>query len=130
NRGGQSDRSQYEAMHAGLIALHALPSILVGPDGLILHLSAQAGRYLVHPPGRVTANLTKLVREELTAELVSAMHGARRNRRPVRTRYIPARLNGASPLVSMQVRPAMDPQYDGYSLVVFDEIAATPSGAL
>jgi hypothetical protein len=67
-------------MHAGLIALHALPSILVGPDGLILHLSAQAGRYLVHPPGRVTANLTRLVRDELAAELVAAMHGARRGR--------------------------------------------------
>jgi len=123
-------QAQYEAMHAGLIALHALPSILVGPDGLILHLSAQAGRYLVHPPGRVTANLTRLVRDELAAELVAAMHGARRGQRPVRTRYLPVQLNGESPLVSVQVRPATDSQYDGYSLVVFDEIAAPPSGTL
>jgi two-component system, chemotaxis family, CheB/CheR fusion protein len=126
----QPSQAQYEAMHAGLIALHALPSILVGPDGLILHLSAQAGRYLVHPPGRVTANLNKLVREELAAELVSAMIGARRNRRPVRTRYLPVQINGELPLVSLQVRPAMDPQYDGYSLVVFDEIGAPPSAEL
>jgi two-component system CheB/CheR fusion protein len=117
-------------MHAGLIALHALPSILVGPDGLILHLSTQAGRFLIHPPGRVTANLTKLVREELSGEVLSAMHAARHDRRPVRTRYLPVQLNGESPLVSVQVRPAMDPQYEGYSLVVFDEIVAPPSGAL
>jgi two-component system CheB/CheR fusion protein len=39
-------------------------------------------------------------------------------------------LNGESPLVSVQVRPATDSQYDGYSLVVFDEIAAPPSGTL
>src|SRR6185503_19953108 len=114
SRGAQQAQSQYEAMHAGLIALYALPSILVGPDGLILHLSTQAGRFLIHPPGRVTANLTKLVREELSVEVVSAMHAARHGRRPVRTHYLPVQLNGESPLVSVQVRPAMDPQYEGY----------------
>ena len=118
--------AQYEAMHAGMIALHALPSVLVGPDGLVVHLSELASRYLLHPAGRVTANINKVVHKELSLELLTAMHKAKRELRPVRSRYVPIRLNGERHLVSVQVRPAMDPQYEGYVLVVFDETESVP----
>jgi two-component system CheB/CheR fusion protein len=119
--------AQYEAMHAGLIALHALPSVLVGPDGQVVHLSELASRYLVHPPGRVTANISKLVHRDLSVELISSMHSAKHDKKPVKSKYIPVRFNGDTHLVSLQVRPAMDPQYEGYSLVVFDEVDSLPS---
>jgi len=121
---------QYEAMHAGMIALHALPSVLVGPDGQVVHLSELASRYLVHPPGRVTANISKLVHQDLSLELISSLHKARHDKKPRRSRHVPMHLNGDTTYVSVQARPAKDPQYEGYCLVLFDEVKTPPAEPL
>jgi two-component system CheB/CheR fusion protein len=117
-------QQQYEAMHQALVNLHARASMLVGPDGQVVHLSSTAGRYLEHPGGRVTASASKLVRKELSIELISALHAARKERAAAQSKPVQVRFNGDSHPVVLHVHPALEPQHEGYSLVTFEEADA------
>src|SRR5262245_34639151 len=119
--GGLVIPQQYEAMHAALSEIHSPASALVGPDGQVVHLSDKAGRYLEHPAGRVTASAAKLVRNELSLELITALHATRKERRPTRSKPVKVRFNGEAHPVVLSVYPSLDPQTEGYSLVVFEE---------
>ncbi len=118
----------YEPMHRDLVEQYAPPSALVGPDGQLVHLSEHAGRYLQHPAGRLTASATKLVRKELAVELIAALHAVRHDRRPLRTKPVPVKFNGETRPVVLNVRPSLEPPSQGYSLVIFEELDAEPSG--
>ena len=50
----------FEAVHQKLLERYAPPSILVGPDDRLVHLSEHAGKYLVHPGGTLTSSVLKL----------------------------------------------------------------------
>jgi two-component system CheB/CheR fusion protein len=119
----------YEQLHDELVSEFAPPSVLVGPDGQVVHLSELAGRFFEHPRGRMTANVGKLVRKELAVELVAAMHSARREKRPLRTKQIPVKFNGDTRPVVLHVRPALEAGNEGYQLVIFEELdtPAAPS---
>ena len=67
----------YGQLHQRMVEQYAPPSMLVGPEGRVVHLSEHAGRYLVHPGGELTTSAFKLVREELRIELRAALHAAR-----------------------------------------------------
>jgi two-component system CheB/CheR fusion protein len=130
--GTGSGPQQYELMHHDLLAQYAPPSALIGPDGQLVHLSEQAGRYLQHPAGRMTAHASKLVRKELVVELIAALHAVRSDRHPIRTKPIPVKFDGEMKPVVLHLRPATDAQNDGYSLVIFEEldVAASDDAAL
>ena len=119
---------RYEAIHHAMSADYAPPSALVAPDGQIVYLSEQAGRYLEHPGGRPTTSVTKLVRKELALELMAALNTVKREQRPTRTNPIPVRFNGDGHPVVMHVRPAVEPNNRGYCLVIFEELAASLEG--
>lgn len=111
----------YSAVHQTLLERYAPPSILVGADNRLVHLSEHAGRYLVHPGGDVTLSVVKLVREELRIELRALLQAARETKEPQDSRPIPVQFNGHQKSVMMHVRPSADPEQDGFSLVVFTE---------
>jgi two-component system CheB/CheR fusion protein len=112
----------YVTMHAMLVGTFALPSALVGPDGQLVHLSENVGRYLVHPEGRLTTNIAKLVRKELSADLLTALHVAAKERRATHTRPVQVRFNGETRPVVLHVHPSSDSQSEGYTLVIFEEL--------
>lgn len=112
----------YGLLHERIVEQVAPPSMLVREDATVVHLSAHAGRYLVHPGGEITASALKLVREELRLELRAALHLVREQRQPVRTAPILVQFNGETHPVVLDVRPSLDPE--GYVLVIFDESAA------
>ena len=114
----------YGALHLRLLARHAPASMLLSPDQRVVHLSEGAGRFLVHPGGELTASAFKLVRDELRIELRAALHAAREQRRPVRSRPIPLLLEGEPALVIVDVRPALEPDQEGFALVFFEESAS------
>jgi two-component system CheB/CheR fusion protein len=118
------DPSHYLDLHDLLVRTFALPSVLVGPDGQVVHLSANAGRYLEHPTGRITTSAFRLVRQELSAELVTALHVARKERRATHSSPVLVRFNGDQRPVTMHVHPSLDVESEGYSLVIFEELAA------
>jgi two-component system CheB/CheR fusion protein len=121
-------RVSYGQLHQRIVERVSLPSMLVGPEDTVLHLSEHAGRYLVHPGGELTASVLKLVRPELAVDLRAALADARRGRR-TQTSPIRVQFNGDAHPVVLHVRPSLDPQEEGFALVIFDERAGEPTVA-
>ena len=114
----------YGALHHRLVEGYAPPSMLVSPDGRVVHLSEHAGRYLVHPGGEPTTNAFKVVREELRVELRGALHRARHESKPTRFGPVEVRFEGGEMgWVVVDVRPAEGAEQDGFALVLFEERA-------
>ena len=119
----------YGPLHQQLVEQYAPPSILIGPDDKIVHVSEHAGRYCVLPGGELTSSAIKLVRQELRIELRAALHFVRERSEPFVTKPIRVRFNGESTSVVLHVRPASTPHHQAYALVVFDERTAAETAA-
>jgi two-component system CheB/CheR fusion protein len=111
----------YGHLHQRLIEKYAPPSMLVGADNKILHLSEHVGRYLVPPGGEPTQSAVKMVREELRIELQAALQQAREKRDIYDSGPIPVHFNGHPSPVVLHVRPSMERDEEGFALVVFEE---------
>jgi two-component system CheB/CheR fusion protein len=121
SEGGERQLS-YNELHQRILELEGPASALVGPDDKILNLTGNAGRYIVHPSGELTASVFKLVREELRLDLRAALSEIRRPpRAKKRTRPIRVQFNGEAHSVVLHVSPCREPHADGFALVVFDE---------
>jgi len=118
----------YGALHQRMVERWAPPSILVDQDNRIVHSSEHAGRYLRVPGGELSANVFRLVREELRIELRAALHAVGERGEPVRTDPIALSLDGRPRQVVLHVRPSQDAELGGLSLVIFDEMDANASG--
>ncbi|MFP5579241.1 MAG: CheR family methyltransferase [Acidimicrobiia bacterium] len=116
------DRS-FGALHEQVVERYAPPSVLCSLDGTVLHSSATAGRYLVHPGGDPTSDLLSLARLELRPDLRSGLQSARDLGRPTRSRPVHLTIDGAGTTVVVRVHPTA-PDDDGARLllVIFDEI--------
>jgi two-component system CheB/CheR fusion protein len=108
-------------LHQWMLEQYAPPSILVAPDNKLMHLSRHAGRYMLLPGGAPTANVVKLVREELQLDLQAALHEAREKGHAIDTRPVPVRFDGHAQPVVMHVRPALDAEREGFVLILFEE---------
>jgi two-component sensor histidine kinase len=116
-------------LYQRMIAHYAPPGILVNPDDDVVHSSDRVGRYLVQPGGPPTANIFKLAREELRAELRVWVKHARETRQVCDSRPIAVHFGESWRSVVMHVAPALEPGYDEFILVVFEELEErTPEG--
>jgi two-component system, chemotaxis family, CheB/CheR fusion protein len=116
------------ALHERMAERYAPPSVLVGPDDTVLHLSEHAGRYLTLPGGEPTVNVFEIVRQELRTELRAALRTARQQGGPgVESKPVSMPLDGDSGIVVLHVRPAPAFEAEGYVLIIFDERAAAES---
>jgi len=115
------EQASYGSLHQDMVEEYAPPSVLIGPDGKVVHYSQHAGRYLVHPGGQPTESITKLVREELRAELQASLQSAREKKAPFDSKPIPVRFNGHAQPVVMHLRPSLNPEREGFVLLIFDE---------
>ena len=70
----------YAQVHVSLLEEYAPPSLVVGRDHRVVHLSPRVGRFLVHASGEPTTGLLKLVRPELRAAMGEALYAAREGR--------------------------------------------------
>lgn len=117
----------YGLLHEQAVELYAPPSALIGPDGELMHYSAQAGRYLFLSGGTPSNNIFKLLPEPLRFELKSAMHITRsrssdESRVCYRSRPVECLLNERKQLVVLRLQAIDQPDMNGYFLVMFDEI--------
>ena len=115
--------------HSDLLDQVGPPSLLVGPDDTVLHLSQRAGRYLRHPGGGLTGDVARLVLEPLRLELRAALHVTRHEGVPACSEPVRLELDGMSRTVTMEVRPSLDPRYAGVKLVLFEERFAIATDA-
>jgi two-component system CheB/CheR fusion protein len=107
------------AAHRRAIEQIAPPSILVDEAHRVLHLSDNAGRYLLPSGGPLTADVTDLVRPELRFELRSALHRAFEQRRPVLS--LPVRVNGGTYPVQLSVNPLQESGEWRRAIILFIE---------
>lgn len=116
-----TERARYAMLHQRMVEQYGPPSMLVSPANQVVHLSEHVGRYLTFPGGELTANAFQLLRPELRIELRAALHTARSEATPVRTRPIDVALESGDRQVVLHVRPALDPDDEGFALVFFEE---------
>jgi two-component system CheB/CheR fusion protein len=81
------------------------PSILVDEASRVLHLSDNAGRYLLPSGGPLTADLAELVRPELRFEVRSSLHRAFEQRGVVVSLPVRVRMDHGTCPIELYVRP-------------------------
>lgn len=122
------DRTTLADLHFKLIERFAPPSVIVNAEYEVLHLSANAGRFLKFAGGEPSTNLLRLVHPALRVELRTALFRAVETNAPVETFGIPTELDGQPCQVDLRVSPAHE-MAPGFLLVVFDRHEATAEPA-
>jgi two-component system CheB/CheR fusion protein len=110
----------YGELHEKMVERYAPPSILVNQEHAVLHVSANAGRYL-HVSGVPSSNIFRLVKEELRVELRAALHLARDRQTTSRSKPIPMTIDGVTRNVTLRVSPTGAADVEGLVLIIFDE---------
>lgn len=109
------------ALHRRVLERVAPPSILVDDTHRVIHLSENAGRYMMPSAGSLSTDVVDLVRPELRFELRSALHRLFEQRQPTLSLPIMVRFNGAPHRVHLQVTGTREPTETPQALVMFIE---------
>ncbi|HEU4827185.1 MAG TPA: chemotaxis protein CheB, partial [Dongiaceae bacterium] len=115
-------------LHRRAIEEAAPPSVLVDEAHRVVHLSDNAGRYLLLPGGPLTGDVTDLARPELKFELRSSLHRVFEQNQATFSLPITVRFNGAAHRVHLLVKPSADSGAPGRALVMFIEGEAVEEG--
>ncbi len=113
------------AAHRRAIEQIAPASILVNEANRVLHLSDNAGRYLMPSGGPLTADVTELVRPELRFEVRSCLRRAFNQLRPTLSLPIRVTMNGGTYPVQIQVKPIDEAGEWRRAVILFIEGEAT-----
>lgn len=102
-------------------------AVLVCENGDILYYYGHTGMYLEPTPGEAgIANILKMVREGLVAELTLALNKARNNKEIIHVPRIKVKKNGYYALVKLTIKPIMtnvaEPTDKPLYLVIFEDI--------
>ncbi|WP_201288941.1 CheR family methyltransferase [Profundibacterium mesophilum] len=103
----EARRSRHDvpiALHAEALESAAPPSVLVDESAQILHLSPNAGRYILHSSGTFSGRLTDVVRPELRLDLKIAIDRAAEGL-PSLTHPVQVDFTGEARRVAMQISP-------------------------
>ncbi len=107
-------------LHAAALESAAPPSVLVDDARQILHLSPNAGRFILHSAGTMSGKLSDIVRPELRLDLRIALDRALNMKLPALTRATLTSFEGEMRHVEMQVAPVSGGSGMGaQALVVF-----------
>jgi two-component system, chemotaxis family, CheB/CheR fusion protein len=109
------------ALHRKAIEQIAPPSILVDETHRVVHLSDNAGRYLLPGGGPLSGDLGDLARPELRFELRSSLDRAFEQRLSTLSLPIPVQFNGAAHRVMLLVKPVNNDGNTPHALVIFVE---------
>lgn len=108
-------------LHHKIIESQALPSLLIGEDYQIIHVSESCGRFLSIPGGEITRDAFKLINPQLQLELRSVIYSAKENNRLVRSKPIHFQIEGEQKQVFILSRVVQDPGAGQIILVMFEE---------
>ena len=118
------------AMHRRAIEEVAPPSILVDEAHRVVHLSDNAGRYLMPSGGPLSGDVGDLARPELRFELRSSLNRAFEQNVSTLSLPIAVRFNGAPHRVHLLVKPSKDDGVPRHALVMFIEGEAIDASIL
>jgi two-component system CheB/CheR fusion protein len=109
---------------------YAPPSLIVSGNGEIVHLSEDAGRYILHQGGEPTLNLLNVVLPELRLELRAALSQSAQTGKSILSRRVRLEGDGQDAYVSMVVRPMQGEGGEGgYALVAFEAVEEVLGGS-
>lgn len=108
-------------LHHRILERLGPPSILIDQHQNILHLSENAGRYLVQQGGAPANQLFLRVRKELRHELRAALAAAQESKMPRSSKPASLRLDGRQARVVMRACPTFDVGEPDNYLIIFDE---------
>lgn len=115
-------------LHLKLIEQFAPPSMVVDPDGQIVHLSAKAGRFLQFTGGEPTMNVLQLVHPMLRIELRAGLFRAKESNGHVDIPGVPLEFaDGVRRIIDLSVRSAPDLAPDLYLIVLNERESASAS---
>jgi chemotaxis methyl-accepting protein methylase/two-component sensor histidine kinase len=106
-------------IHADAIESLAPPSAIVGEGHRILHLSPNAGQYILHSGGPFSERVSAVVRPELRLDLGHALDRALEAGQSTLTLPIPVAFNGITRRIAMNVVPLADERHTPRALVLF-----------
>ncbi|HEY4065767.1 MAG TPA: CheR family methyltransferase [Burkholderiaceae bacterium] len=107
--GGAEPRNRsWGDVHLRLLEHFAPPSVLINSDHAILHLSANAGRFLRFRGGEPSTNLLDAVHPSLRIELRALLSQTMSSGHPAEAARLPLDLHGARTIVTLRVSPAPD----------------------
>ena len=104
----EHEPSEAARVHRALREETAPPSVLVGENGDVVHVSEGAERFLQISSGAPTRALAKLLRPELRAAAQMALIQARREGRTAESAPVPFGQDGEAQAVTVRARPAPD----------------------
>jgi len=117
------DRDAKELHERALLDWYAPPSVLIDPDGEVLHFIHRTGRFLEPPVGSPSHNIFDIVRNELRVALRAALNEARTNGAECIRGNIVLNPENSAERISVIVRPlSKDHEHAGeHFLIVFRE---------
>jgi len=118
----------YEKVYVQLMERYGPPSLVVDADYNIIYFAEGVSRYLHQPRGEPTNNVLRRVREELRVELTTALFRAFERQESSQSMPVVVRLNDAARAVTVEARPALEPELKGFALVLFYESATHDAG--
>lgn len=113
------------SLHSEMLDEHAPPNLLVNSEYEVIHLSENAGRYLLHPSGKPTTNILQLVRPELRADLQTGLHRAFSKGESLSTGPLRVQFNGETGYVHLLLQPG-SVDNEELALVFFAEVTSHP----
>lgn len=116
-------------MHCRLVERYAPPSILLGADLDVVHVSEHAGAYLEVPGGEPTRQLLRLLHPALRLDVHAAILWARQSGRGTDARRVTFEREGTQRSVTVRVRRIALPELGPDALLLYFEDGDPPSEA-
>ena len=117
--------SETERVHRALREASAPPSVLVGADDEVVHVSAGAAPFLHAPTGPPSQAFARVLRPELRAPAQSALVQARREGRPVASTPAVLDLDDEARSVVVRARPTPDGSFVQVAFEALPTLAPT-----
>jgi len=111
-----------ERTEKALLSFYTPACVMIDENHNILYFHGRTGKFLEPAPGETSANLPRMAREGLKADLMTAIHTATVNKEAVTRRGIRVKTNGEFQFVNLTVRPlAWEGDTVSLMMVVFEE---------
>jgi two-component system CheB/CheR fusion protein len=113
-----------------LLSRYVPASVLVNKDLEILRFRGSTSRYLEPASGKASLHLLKMIKEELSFDLRTAIHKAKKEGHTVKREGIMVGANGGTQEIDIEVVPIAGRSKDNFYLIVFKEngILTAPPG--
>ena len=112
----------YGQLHEKIVEQYGPPSVLINPKREVVHYSAHAGSFFQMPGGRPSQEIFRVARPELRAELRATVLAAGDHGRAARSNPVDLDIAGEPHRVVIRAFPPIDPELEGFLLVMFDEL--------